>query len=1446
MEVFFRNILEISIMASFLILAVLLIRLCFRKASATFRCFLWMLVGVRLLVPISISSPFGLVPNVDISVEQELSQEGERQEGEVLPSFGDGEEDSALGAEGFGQTTGGLTGNMAGSVSSMPAEEERQQTAGNVQVPGTDVGAGTAYISSGGQEGFDAVAGIVPGVETNGQQGKIYGNGFTPGTDVETKIPDVLDTDTINQDGLTDERSIGWKTATVIWIVGSCLMILYMLVSFLRLRKSLREALPSYVTCGQEPVKVYRHESVDSPFLFGVLSPKIYVPMKLAGKDLQYVLAHERMHLRRRDHLLKPMSFIVLALYWFHPLVWVAYILLGRDIELACDERVLRENPKLDRVAYAEALLDCAVKQRKIAVCPVAFGEADVKQRVINVLNYKKPGFWIVLIGALLGVIVVLCFMTVSREKESLPTGTEDVQEGEAPKADKEQENVEGNESSGEKNSEENNVQPAVGEQLPTQERLVKYQIYYDAIYEFPDIDGDGVYPWDFVTSEFIYERSRWFADYNGEKLQRIASEDEQYMASMIPDTVYYRADTGEKPEEFVIKMLDAMIEPLMIPSENRSYTIKKYDIREQELIQIGDGIWLLPGIRGYYDYEGTDLITMEDYVKYTERLMWNGLMPFVAEGSSSMFYYLLVEEDGVFRLQRVDEMARWSGYYDSETVSEPENELIFYYPVNAMNAPGYIPPNEHELIAPDCFWAGSGKVFIDDTANDRILVYQNGLYEKTIALPWEMDVQKMYYLPETDELKVVFHDRNKTGSDYYLIGIDVSSGMLLDAGAWDEEIGNVHEIMAEYCFDSEGVLWRDMHYDKVQEPDEATKQANHIVTLGGAGEFPYTVTEEMQASASYLSENWEIVAKHNETNYYLYSRYVSGEEGRLSAEVVMKNDTHVATPEVDWNSSPILSLGPAGNLYQMVVDEGGVRIYRLGFAEFDAEDRNDMTVRQIETADVTVRSEGAKTMSPCEKFKVIDMNQVWEWTKDGSFAEMVQAQGMSLFEQYDNLEPSVLYKGATGASYSCKLDYDGKTYELTIMYVIDKERQDVKTVQRVYVQAVENSRKVVLYSMDKSEAIGDFGEFLISSYGVEKQISFILPQGFWLGAYNRQFSNYYASFLVGDIEKKPGDDYASDWAITPGGIGTFDGDYLAYNEAGEATGFAHWWTGTGGTWREENCEKLEGCFTSAILTEYHMQYFKTAPDHEAFMQKYPELADQYLEPVDYWYVYISDATMEKGYVVFLNQEYFTKEDVIALARSVKPLKSVDSPLERAYSLNRHIIYQLPSGYNFTLGDFKIPDDEVGPMYNGCLLEGDLSPLVSDGTGGEWAAAPGGIGIFTNWKQVTFENGEPVAISYGGNHRGVNKDSFEKVEGCFTSALLAELNFDLFTAATYEKYKQEHPELAASLQSTSKLWYVLICDESMDVGYVVFLNQEYFTKEDVITFARSVRPMNDK
>lgn len=1221
-------------MASFLIVAVLFIRLCFKKASASFRCVLWILVGIRLLVPISISSPFGLVPEVDLSAVQEnvtdglagtdaSGQEpdiGESQGGNQSPIIG--ENNQTYGGD-YPWEDGQFSEKYPWEGSQVPGEnyaEENSQHAVGGQVPGTDVGNDSLHIS--GEVVGDLSAESMSGEEEPGQDGDDH-------------------KDVTNAEG-NNGNLAGWvwKIATVVWLAGGCVMLLYMLVSYLHLHNSLKEATPAYVSCGEEPVKVYRHESVDSPFLLGILSPKIYVPMKLAGQDLQFVLAHERTHLRRKDHWLKPLSFLVLALYWFHPLVWVAYILLGRDIELACDERVIRENPKLDRAAYAKALLDGAVKQTKIAVCPVAFGEVDVKQRVTNVLNYKKPGFWIALVCAVLGLIVVLCFMTVSGDRESLPTGTEEVQEGE--------------EETGEKNK-----QNGVSSDVSTTERIAKYQMYYDVISQYDGTGYGHVTLWNYVMEEMVYERSSWYEKYNGEQLQRIAVEG-VHGAATSKDIIFYRPDEGENLGDLVLKMLDALITPMMDPDAGNPYTIKEYAIREQQIVKIGDGIWLLPFIDGYYDYDGVDLITMEVYRKSDGDYAWNGLLPFMRQGSDEVFYYLLIEENGIYRLQRAGEMEKTLVEADKDVImNDPENELIFYYPVNSMNAPGYIPPNEHELIAPDCFWAGGGKVFVDDTANDRILVYQNGLYEKTIALPWQMDVKEMFYVQETDELKVVFNDRNKTGSDYYLAGIDVSSGMLLDAGTWDEEIGNVHQQMISTCFDSEGMLWRDMRYDKVEEPDEVTKQANHIVTLNGIGEFPYAVSEGVEASANDISDSWRIIAKHNDIQYYLHRQLISVGDERLSLSVVMKNDSHVATPELEWNGNPILNLGPAGNIYQMVVDGGGVRIYRLGFAEFEAEDRDDMQVRKILTLDETFRNEELVIGEMAEEFDLLTVEKMRELTADGEFVELVREKGMALFEKYDNLAPTVLYKGAPGASYSCEMDYDGKPYEMTIAYAIDKENPDVKNIRRIEVQALENLQKGTLYSVDASEEVTEFMPFINKNYGVEKCISFTLPEGYELGPYGEQFGGYMASFLEGYVEEKPENEWASEWAVTPGGIGTFDRDSMTY-ENGEIAGFIHYWTGNHSWIDTDSWERVEGCFTSALITECSHDRF-TAPEHYEFMQKYPEIAAdrERTAPIRHWYVYICDETMEVGYLVFLNQEYFSKEDAIVFARSVKPLEDM-------------------------------------------------------------------------------------------------------------------------------------------------------------------------------------------
>jgi len=160
---------------------------------------------------------------------------------------------------------------------------------------------------------------------------------------------------------------------------------------------------------------------VISPFILGVVRPRIYLPYGLNDVELTHILSHEQAHLIRKDHWWKPLGFLLLSVHWFNPLMWVALFLLNRDIEQACDEKVIRALEKEQRADYSETLLRCSVSRRTIAACPLAFGEVGVKERVKNVLNYKKPGFWIIMIAVVVCCVVAACFLTdpVQAEEES-------------------------------------------------------------------------------------------------------------------------------------------------------------------------------------------------------------------------------------------------------------------------------------------------------------------------------------------------------------------------------------------------------------------------------------------------------------------------------------------------------------------------------------------------------------------------------------------------------------------------------------------------------------------------------------------------------------------------------------------------------------------------------------------------------------------------------------------------------------------------------------------------------------------------------------------------------------------------------------------------------------------------------------------------------------------
>lgn len=199
----------------------------------------------------------------------------------------------------------------------------------------------------------------------------------------------------------------------MLWAVGMIVMVLYLLVSYivLRIRMSTATRLEN---------NIYQSERENSPFVMGIFRPRIFIPYGMEESAQGYVLAHEQAHIRRGDHIVKPLAFLVLTVHWFNPFVWLAYILLCRDIELACDQRVIKELSGADRKAYSRALVSGSAVRRTASACPLAFGEVGVKTRVKSVLSYKKPALWVIIAAVAMCVVTAVCFLTDPVERSEI------------------------------------------------------------------------------------------------------------------------------------------------------------------------------------------------------------------------------------------------------------------------------------------------------------------------------------------------------------------------------------------------------------------------------------------------------------------------------------------------------------------------------------------------------------------------------------------------------------------------------------------------------------------------------------------------------------------------------------------------------------------------------------------------------------------------------------------------------------------------------------------------------------------------------------------------------------------------------------------------------------------------------------------------------------------
>lgn len=306
-EVFLKT-LNMSIAASWLILAVVLLRSVLKKAPKWISVLLWGIVALRLAVPFSFESALSLIPSAETIPEKVMSG----------PSF--------------------------------------------------DVQTGIAPIDD----------------RINNYLGSHYAEGIT--------VPAHNGANTMT-------------ALSALWIIGIALLMVYTAISYIRVRRSVAERVPYQGN-------IFLCDHVRSPFILGLVRPKIYLPSHMDTIAMESVLAHERAHLKRRDHWWKLLGFLILTVHWFNPLCWIAYVLLCRDIELACDEKVIRQMDVDGKKQYSAALLECSAGRRLVTICPLAFGEVGVKERIKNVLNYKRPAFWVIVAAVIACAVVTVCFAT--------------------------------------------------------------------------------------------------------------------------------------------------------------------------------------------------------------------------------------------------------------------------------------------------------------------------------------------------------------------------------------------------------------------------------------------------------------------------------------------------------------------------------------------------------------------------------------------------------------------------------------------------------------------------------------------------------------------------------------------------------------------------------------------------------------------------------------------------------------------------------------------------------------------------------------------------------------------------------------------------------------------------------------------------------------------------
>lgn len=359
MERIFFYILTMSLTASLLTIAVLALRLLLKRTPKALFCILWGFVAIRLIFPFSPESPFSLIPASLTATNPSLSER---------ISFTDEQNVT----ENKTYETPQTGENASDAIPFFPLETDLSTT-------------GTASSEEALTLPEGSIVAPLPVTDT----------AFT-------------ESDTIFLRGVS-------LFANVLWPVGILVMLLYAGVSYLRIHKKTKETMPL-------SDNVFLCDHTATPFILGIFRPRIILPSSIRPEEAEHVIAHEKAHLKRLDHIWKPLGFVLLSFYWFNPVLWIAYIYLCKDIELACDERVIQRMDTNEIKSYSSTLLHYSISRKTVSFCPLAFGEVHVKKRIKNVLHYKRPAFWVMLLAVVSCIAVAICFLTNPMHKKPAET----------------------------------------------------------------------------------------------------------------------------------------------------------------------------------------------------------------------------------------------------------------------------------------------------------------------------------------------------------------------------------------------------------------------------------------------------------------------------------------------------------------------------------------------------------------------------------------------------------------------------------------------------------------------------------------------------------------------------------------------------------------------------------------------------------------------------------------------------------------------------------------------------------------------------------------------------------------------------------------------------------------------------------------------------------------